>query len=425
MCRKNRVEIFHPREVGYLFVTQRCARRAWLTGYDAETGKDFSYRREMIRARMEALASVFAIDTLNYAILSNHFHMILRNRPDVVDRWQDVEIAQRWLRIYPGKRIEEDLGTPEKNAIDKIVADPKRLEELRSRLSDPSWFMKALSEPIARRCNFEDECTGHFWEGRFKAQPLLDEASILACGVYVDLNPIRASMAKTIETSMHTSAYDHTWAVQGVTIESSALDSPSLAQEEVSVLRKTEAVASLKKLKRKHKKGSRKRVPADGWLAPVTMTPSAMLVGADGQSRYVDPQLSRSGLRASDRGFLQMSLGDYLLLLEWAAKQPGRKDQASMPENLAPLVERLGVDPAMWGLLVGNFRYYYEHAGKIGCPAVQKAQAERDHKKYYHGQGKAKHLYGPSTSAGRSKGASKGRSEGPSIAPEPGPTPSD
>jgi len=36
---------------------------------------------------MEALASVFGIDILAYAVLSNPLHLILRNRPDIVAAW--------------------------------------------------------------------------------------------------------------------------------------------------------------------------------------------------------------------------------------------------------------------------------------------------------------------------------------------------
>jgi hypothetical protein len=94
---------------------------------------------------MEALASVFAIDVLSYAIMSNHIHQILRNRPDVCAQWSDEEVAIRWLRVFPGRRMEEHLAEPTENDVKTLVRDKKRLAEVRRRLCDVSWFMRALS----------------------------------------------------------------------------------------------------------------------------------------------------------------------------------------------------------------------------------------------------------------------------------------
>ncbi|MEM6958775.1 MAG: hypothetical protein AAF645_24040, partial [Myxococcota bacterium] len=81
----------------------------------------------------------------------------------------------------------------------------EQVAEWRGRLSSLSWMMRALNEWIARRANKEDGCTGRFWQGRFKSEPLLDESALLTCMAYVDLNPVRAGECKRLEDAEWTS----------------------------------------------------------------------------------------------------------------------------------------------------------------------------------------------------------------------------
>jgi hypothetical protein len=89
-----------------------------------------------------------------------------------------------------------------------IQSDGARLAAIRDRLSSLSWFMRCLAEPIARRANREDRCTGRFWVGRYQCQPVLDESALAACLAYVDLNPVRARLDETSEASRFTSVFE-------------------------------------------------------------------------------------------------------------------------------------------------------------------------------------------------------------------------
>lgn len=189
----------------YYHCVSRCVRRAFLCGRDPVTGQDFSHRREWIETRLLKLATVFALDVCAYAVMSNHVHVVLHvNRAEAED-WSLKATLQRWHQLFKGSMFSQRYlrGDPLEEA------EQRKLEEQaalwRTRLQDISWFMRCLNEDIARRANFEDQCTGRFWEGRFKSQALLDEQALAACLVYVDLNPVRAGMAKTPETSDYTS----------------------------------------------------------------------------------------------------------------------------------------------------------------------------------------------------------------------------
>ena len=189
----------------YYHCISRCVRRAFLCGKDSQTGFDFEHRRQWIVDRIKLLCSVFAVDLCAYAVMSNHYHIVIRIDADDVKQWADQEVARRWLQIFSGPLLMHQYLS---NA-DLTESELERVADLlvtwRNRLCDLSWFMRCLNEPIARMANAEDHCTGRFWEGRFKSQALLDDRAVLACMAYVDLNPIRAAMAKTPEQSDYTS----------------------------------------------------------------------------------------------------------------------------------------------------------------------------------------------------------------------------
>lgn len=185
-----------PTFTPYYHCVSRCVRRAYLCGRDIVTGYDFEHRRAWIEQRLQTLAAIFAIDLCAYAVMSNHYHVVLHLNTEQLKSWDDDEIVARWQRLH---RLPEGF-----DAADPIVK--QRLTAIwRERLGSLSWFMKCVNEPLARLANREDGCKGRFWEGRFRSQALLDEGAVIKCMAYVDLNPVRAGIAATPESSDHTS----------------------------------------------------------------------------------------------------------------------------------------------------------------------------------------------------------------------------
>ena len=170
-------------------------------------GLSYEHRRELIRERLEFLAGLMGIEVLGYSVMSDHFHCILRSRYDVVQTWSDQDVARKWWLLCPARKTKEGLpADPTEFELNSIRSDTRGLKEKRVRLSSISWFMRFLSERVAKVANKQDQCSERFWEGRFRGQILLDSAAILACLQYVDLNPVRANIATSPESSDFTSA---------------------------------------------------------------------------------------------------------------------------------------------------------------------------------------------------------------------------
>ncbi len=189
----------------YYHCISRCVRRAFLCGQDYHTGQSFEHRRQWILNLLSRLSETFCIDICAYALMSNHYHLVLHVDRKRCLRLSDKEVVRRWLMFYRGNALIQQFLEDKPVSDSEMPILKQQIEKWRHRLYDISWFMKILNERIARRANKEDQCKGKFWEYRFKCQALLDETALLSCMAYVDLNPIRAGLSESLEGSAFTS----------------------------------------------------------------------------------------------------------------------------------------------------------------------------------------------------------------------------
>lgn len=275
----------------YYHCVARCVRRAYLCGRDDVTGADYSHRRQWIEERMFYLATMFAVDICAYAVMSNHVHIILHVDQDRAAGWSLDDVIQRWHALFKGTSQSQRYLRGDPLAKAEMEALGSQASVWRERLHDISWYMRCLNEAIAREANREDGCTGRFWEGRFKCQALLDEKALAACMAYVDLNPVRAGMADTPESSNYTSV--------------------------------------------------RRRImsekPNAGDSSPNTLFPFV------GNPRHDMPK------------GLPFHLKDYLQLVDWTGRQLRAGKKGSIDGNLPPILERLDIDSAHWVFMASHF----------------------------------------------------------------------
>ena len=340
MARKARNESIDPHQVQIVHCVNRCVRRIFLCGQDRYSGNNYEHRRAWFAERMKWLCQFMALDVLTYSIMSNHFHVVLRSRCDIVDALTDREIAVRWLKLCPPRKLPDGSpAQPNEFEINSIVNDPQRLAEIKLRLSDVSWLMKFVAEHIARKINHEENASGRVWEGRFKATQLLDEAALLACSMYVDLNPIRAAIAESPETSQHTGVKDRIDDFGNL-----------LVNETAELIHQAERSGTAK----------------NAWLSPLEI---------DERNDPVGPDISKSGRRASDKGFLSMPLGLYVEILDWTGRQIHAGKRGLIPSHLRPIIERLGLRSESWVELVKGFGKSFKRAA--GCSSSLKQEAKR------------------------------------------------
>ncbi len=360
MARLARAEVFAPDEIAVVHVYSRVVRRCFLMGDDPVTGNNYDHRKAWIEGLLRWYAGLFGIDLLAFAILSNHFHLILRSRPDVVALWDDREVARRWRMICPVRRLADGSAQdPTEAEINSIANDPAKLKEIRSRLSDISWWMRLLCQRVAQQANREDGASGRFWESRYRAVRLLDEAAILACSAYVDLNPIRAGIARSLEDSDHTSIQRRLESNRSSASDQIPQESVSRADCFPSPSRPTKRTSGTTRADTDGQPSDRSAdgnslLRRDAFLSPLS-------VDAGGASSGPCPHAG--GHRCSDKGYLTMSQSEYVELLRWTVarldpsrprkgrRRKARRRSARMPQAL----RRLNLNAHCWTGLVSRF----------------------------------------------------------------------
>ena len=350
MARLARVEVFSPDEIAIVHVMNRVVRRCFLLGNDPITGNNYDHRKVWIEEQLQRLSAFFGIDLLCFAILSNHFHLILRSRPDVVATWDDTEVARRWLMLCPVRKNDEGFAEePNEAELNMIRNDRQKLETIRLRLSDIAWWMRLLCQNIAVRANHEDHEMGKFWQSRYRAVRLLDDQAILACAAYVDLNPIRAAMAETLEESDFTSVQRRIQSLQPKIGSTTKRPDEAVTKSDNIDSVDQESAAEVAP-------ATSEQVVADRFLSPLTI---------DERNDPIGPDASSDGFRCSEKGILPLSVADYLELLDWTARQLADGKPGSTPHDAPPIFARLSIDPHVWCKLVGGFgRLFWNVAGR-------------------------------------------------------------
>ena len=297
----------------YYHITSRCVRRAFLCGVDPYSGCDYEHRRQWVVDRIRLLSSLFAIDVCAYAVMSNHYHLVLKLCPEQFDDLDDDDIMARWCALFKGPllvqryRRGKRLSSPELSTLQDIV------QIWRTKLASISWFMRCLNQPIARQANLEDGCRGKFWECRFHSQALKSEEALLSCMTYVDLNPIRAQMADSPETSEYTSIrerihpeFDLTQAIKTQIEQGDLLDFKTALK------------------------------PLLHFEAGITNQPQSGILFA---------------------------YQDYLQLIDWTGRAIRDDKRGFIDRDLPPILNRLQISPEQW--LMNTTKFESIHAGRF------------------------------------------------------------
>ena len=331
----------------------RCVRRAFLCGDDPFTGKNFDHRKQWITSRLRFLSYIYAIDIAAYAVMSNHYHVVLHVDAERAKGWSKEEVVERWTQLFNGHLLVERWMKGEKLDAGQLEKVDEFIEKWRNRLTDISWFMRCVNEKIAFMANKEEGCKGRFWEGRFKSQALLDEAAVLTCMAYVDLNPVRAGLAETPELSDFTS------------LQQRIYDYGKQTQQ------KSEAQQQVQK-RVEYQEEVKKTIKVDHW-------PQAPLMQFDGSAHT---PISCA---------LPFTEQDYLELVDSTGRAIREDKKGFIPSEVPPILQRLGIEPSIWIEQIKCYGRSFNFC--TGRLERMRSYAERFEQCWFQGIGASRRLY--------------------------------
>jgi len=154
VCRTRATPCYH--------CVSRCVRRAFLCGWDRLTGRSYEHRKQWIVDRLQLLGDVFCIDVCAYAVMANHHHVVVRLNAEQAEAFDYEAVAERWSRLLGLPLLVERYRHGASASEAEAETAREWLATYRERLSDLSWFMRCLNEPIARWANAEDVSPGAF-----------------------------------------------------------------------------------------------------------------------------------------------------------------------------------------------------------------------------------------------------------------------
>jgi REP element-mobilizing transposase RayT len=146
---------------------------------------------------LRKLEQFSGVRVLSYAILDNHFHLLLQV-PERPPSLSIPDLLSRITALYgpeTAMEVEERLNQAKKHRSTKWLE--QEINTYFARMFDLSTFMKELKQRFSQWFNRRKKRRGPLWEERFKSLITEDSAqALMTLAAYIDLNPVRAGICK-------------------------------------------------------------------------------------------------------------------------------------------------------------------------------------------------------------------------------------